>query len=266
MVDPAPVFGSDIATNYNRYLVPLIFDRYAAELATNVAAEGHQRVLEIACGTGAVTQHLVSRLGDARVIATDINPGMLDIAKTHIEQTEHLAFQVADGTDLPFEDAHFDAVVCQFGVMFYPDKDKGYSEALRVLKPGGRFHFTVWDSLEHNALAQLVHEASRSVSTELTFMTKPYGYCDVSEIKSSLERVGFQGMEISVQPRFSEAGSAAEVVLGLVDGSPLSAELAAAGLLNEGRDAVQAALHTRYGTGSVSAPMQAIRFSASKSS
>jgi hypothetical protein len=96
------------------------------------------------------------------------------------------------------------------------------------------------------------------------FMAMPFGYHDVGAIKEALESAGFLGMDIAVRPGTSEARSASDVVMGLVAGSPLAAELEARDLVAEGRDAVRRALVAKYGDGPISAPMQAIVFSAEK--
>ena len=265
MAQSAPVFAGSIPGNYDRYLVPMLFDGYASDLAAKLDAPRDGAVLELACGTGAVTRHLRASLpGTARLVATDLNPGMLETAQVALGAVEGIEFQVADGTDLPFEDASFDAVVCQFGVMFFPDKALGFSEAARVLKPGGRLYFNVWDSLEHNDLSKLVHETAAGLSPEITFMAMPFGYCNVSAIKATLESAGFRGMEISVQPGETRAGTVNDAVMGIVAGSPLAAELEARNLLEQGSAAVESALRSAYGDGPVVAPMQAIVFVAAK--
>ena len=118
--------------------MPLLFEDYAADLAQQLAVPSGGAVLELACGTGVVTKHLRSALpASTRLVATDLNPGMLETAQRMLRGVTGIEFQIADGTDLPFDDASFDAVVCQFGVMFFPDKARGFSEAARVLKPSG---------------------------------------------------------------------------------------------------------------------------------
>ena len=139
------VFAGSIPDIYDRLLVPLIFEPYARDLAERVAATKPRLVLETAAGTGAVTRALAASLGDARIVATDLNQPMLDHAKARHSGNARIEWKQADALALPFEDQTFDVVVCQFGAMFFPDKVQGYREALRVLKPGGRFFFSVWD-------------------------------------------------------------------------------------------------------------------------
>ncbi len=265
MVESAPLFAGSIAGNYNKYLVPLLFDGYASDLAGTLDVPVGGAVLELACGTGALTRHLRASLASStRLLATDLNPGMLETAESELSTVEGIEFQIADGTDLPFEDGSFDAVVCQFGVMFYPDKAQGFAEAARVLKPGGRLHFNVWDSLEHNSSTKVVHDAVTALSPEITFLATPHGYNDISSIKTTLETAGFRGLEISVRPRRSRAASVNDVVVGFVAGSPLAAELESRDLVDEGREAVASALISAYGDGPFAAPMQAIVFIAAK--
>ena len=141
--DGDKVFGGPIPNLYERYLVPLIFEPYAADLANRLASRSLARVLEIAAGTGVVTRHLASALPESvSIVATDLNQSMLDMASA-IGTTRTVVWRQADAMHLPFPDGTFDAVVCQFGVMFFPDKSKAYSEVRRVLRHGGVFVFNV---------------------------------------------------------------------------------------------------------------------------
>jgi ubiquinone/menaquinone biosynthesis C-methylase UbiE len=268
MAEKLPVFAGSIPENYQRYLVPIIFEDYASDLAERVNAPAGAAVLELACGTGVVTRHLRSSLPDTvHLVATDLNPGMLEAAQSTLGGATGVEFQVADATDLPFEDASFDAVVCQFGVMFFPDKSRGFAEAERVLKPGGQLHISVWDSLERNSLSKLAHETMLSLSADdpIMFMALPFSYHDAGEIEETLKAAGFADITFEVQARESRADSANDVVMGLIAGSPLAAELEERSLTDQGRAAIESALISNYGDGEISAPMQAIIFSASKS-
>src|SRR5690349_8452340 len=141
-------FAGDVPSNYERYMVPLLFRPYAEELAARAKALQPKRILETAAGTGVVTAALAQALPGADIVATDLNQPMLDVAITRVSST-NVSFRQADALDLPFGDASFDLVVCQFGVMFFPDKVKGASEANRVLRTGGHYLFAVWRSEEH---------------------------------------------------------------------------------------------------------------------
>lgn len=191
---------------------------------------------------------------------------MLEIAKSVLGGVQGIEYEVADGTDLPFADGAFDTVACQFGVMLFPDKAKGFADAFRVLKPGGHLLFNVWDTLDNNPLSQLVHETVMRLSPDdpATFLGRPHSYSDLTEIRSALESAGFRGIDLHVQPRESRAESAWHVVMGLVAGGPLSAEIEDRGLTEKARQAVEVALRTAYGDEQISAPMQAIIVAARK--
>lgn len=265
MADSGPVFAGSIPANYNRYMVPMLFEAYARGIANRIDIPNEGRVLELACGTGAVTKQLRASLANTvHIVATDLNPGMLDVAQKALGAEAAIEFKIADGTDLPFKDASFDAVVCQFGVMFFPDKFQGFTEAARVLRPGGRLYFSVWDTIDHNGFSKLVHETAISVSPEITFMSMPFSFNDVSAIKTLLESAEFCEMDFSVQPREFRADSIDNAVSGVVDGSPLGAEFEASNLMEEGRKAMKSAFRSKYGDGPVLDTMQAIVIEAAK--
>jgi ubiquinone/menaquinone biosynthesis C-methylase UbiE len=162
--DAAGYIGS-IPQDYDRSLGPLIFADYAADISHRVAACNPARVLETAAGTGIVTRRLRDVLPvSVRLTATDLNPPMLEIARTKFRAGEQVDFQPADATELPFADSSFDVVVCQFGVMFFPDKDKdkSYREVYRVLTHGGHYMFNIWDSHRHNPFGRIAHEVTES--------------------------------------------------------------------------------------------------------
>src|SRR5690242_6913191 len=141
------VFAGSIPALYERYLGPLIFEPYADDLAERVASGAPNRVLETACGTGIVTRALARRLpAAAELVASDLNQPMLDFAAGQLKD-RRVTWRQADALALPFPDRSFDAVACQFGAMFFPDRVAGYREASRVLRPGGRFVFSVWDRI-----------------------------------------------------------------------------------------------------------------------
>jgi ubiquinone/menaquinone biosynthesis C-methylase UbiE len=152
-------FGGLIAALYEQRLVPLIFEPYAGDLATRAETLRPGRVLEIAAGTGVVTRRLARLLPpDVEIVATDLNVPMLDQA-TAIGTTRAVQWRQADAMQLPLAEGEFDAVVCQFGAMFFPDKGRAFAEVRRVLRPGGLFLFNVWDRIEDNELADEVTRA-----------------------------------------------------------------------------------------------------------
>ena len=157
------VFAGSVPKIYETYLVPLIFESYAADLVSRLKPRNPSRILEVAAGTGVVTRALASALPESTsIVATDLNQAMLDEAAA-VGTKRRVEWRQADATQLPFPDQTFDAVVCQFGVMFFPDKAKAFAEAIRVLSVGGLFIFNVWDRIEENEFADTVTMALASV-------------------------------------------------------------------------------------------------------
>ena len=160
MSDDAAGFVGSIPENYDRGLGPIIFSNYDEHTARLVAGYAPSRVLETGAGTGIVTRRLRDLLpATTRLVATDLNPPMLDVARQKFHPDEPIEFQQADAIALPFDDASFDAVVCQFSVQFFPDKEKSYREAYRVLAPGGRYVFSVWDG-DYNRHGRIADEVA----------------------------------------------------------------------------------------------------------
>ena len=260
----APAFTGSIPEHYQRHLVPLIFEDYADELAAQVDIPADGAVLETACGTGVVTRRLRQRFPNgARIVATDVNAQMLEVARR--EATGDIEWGVADATDLPFGAGSFDAVVCQFGAMFFADRARGYQEAVRVLKPGGRFCFNVWDALQYNDLPHRVHRIVADLLPDdpPDFLALPFGYCDTFQIEAELREAGFEDVRIWARRAQSCAPSAADVAMAFVAGTPLAAQLAERGDVDEFVGRVGAALQAAYGDGPIAAPMQAITIVAS---
>ena len=192
-------FAGSIPSLYEQYLGPLLFEPYAEETAGRLRGLTQGRILETAAGTGIVTRAMVGALPPAvEIVATDLNQAMLDLAATRL-QAPQVTWRQADAQALPFEDAAFDAVVCQFGVMFFPDKGAGYREALRVLKPGGRFLCVVWDRLEANPVSKVVSDAVARLFPDdppRFFERVPFGYADPDRIRGELRQAGFEDAAI----------------------------------------------------------------------
>jgi ubiquinone/menaquinone biosynthesis C-methylase UbiE len=250
------VFAGSIPELYDTLLVPLIFDVYARDLAGRAARFAPQSVLEVAAGTGALTSALVSQLGaQCSIVASDLNQPMLDRAATKPELQRRVTFQQADALALPFEDRQFDLVVCQFGAMFFPDRIAGYREARRVLKPGGRFVFNVWDKIAANEFSDVV---VRSLATIFpgdppAFLARtPHGYHDVEKIRADLKSAGFAEVSIGTVGHTSKAASPREAAIALVQGTPTRNEIEArGGSLEEATDVASAALAERFGDGAI---------------
>lgn len=257
-------FVGSIPELYERYMVPLMFEVYAADLAERVARLGPSRVLEIAAGTGVATRALAKALpASAEIVATDLNQPMLDHAR-QVGTVRPVEWRQADVMSLPFPDQSFDAVVCQFGAMFFPDKAQAYSEVRRVLRPGGHFVFNVWDRIEDN---EFTHAAIQAVYALFPgdppkFMERiPHGYCDPSIIARDLERGGFgRTPQFTTLTRRSTAPSPRIPAIAICEGTPLRSEIEARGaaLLDEATRAATAEIAQRFGSGPVEAKLQAV--------
>ena len=257
------VFGGSIATLYEQYLVPLLFEPYAADMVNRLRTRSMTRVLEIAAGTGAVTRALSSALpARVAIVATDLNQPMLDRAR-ECGTARPVDWRQADAMQLPFEDESFDAVVCQFGVMFFPDKTRAFAEALRVLKPRGIFVFSVWDRIEENEFADTVTTSLQSSFPDNPprFLARtPHGYHDRPTIERDLADAGFVAspLIVTVAAR-SRADSFRVPAVAYCQGTPLRSELEAHGAsaLAEATDIAAESIARRFGRGPVDARMQA---------
>lgn len=254
-------FTGSIPKIYETYLVPLIFEDYAADLATRVAARSPKNVLEIAAGTGVVTRAMLRELAPStEIIATDLNPAMLEQAAPHT-LPRPVAFQQADAMDLPFDDQTFDVVVIQFGVMFFPDKPRAMAEARRVLRPGGALIFNVWDRIEQNEFADVINEALSEFFPDdppLFLSRAPYGYFDHATIARDVAAGGFTAKpEIVTLSARSVAKNASDPAVGYCHGSPLRAEIEARGALEHATDAAEKAIEKRFGPGPIDTKIQA---------
>ena len=229
--DSDVVFAGSIPDLYETYLVPLIFQPYADDLADRLVKRHPTSVLELAAGTGVVTRALASRLPEnVEITATDLNQPMLDLAAT-IGVSRHVIWRQADAVNLPFDDESFDAIVCQFGVMFLPDRHQAYTEMHRVLRPGGVALFNAWDSLEHNDFANVVTEALATVFPDdpPRFLERtPYAYNDVEAIRADVLAAGFDSTStIDTVSARSKAASCSMPAIGFCQGTPLRTEIEA---------------------------------------
>lgn len=257
------VFAGSIPKFYDTLLVPLIFEVYAGHLAERVAASSPGLVLETAAGSGVVTRALAPKLSaEARYVVTDLNQPMLDYAVTRQGPDKRIEWRQADALDLPFEDASFDVVCCQFGVMFFPNRVAGYAEAHRVLRPGGRFVFSVWGRIEDNDFADDVTRAVAAMFPQdpPRFLARtPHGYHDIALIRDELRRARFRDVEIETREEVSRAPSARAAAAAYCQGTLLRNEIEArdASLLELATDRAAEAIASRHGGGPVSGKTQA---------
>lgn len=264
MAEPDRVlFAGSIPQAYDALMVPMLFDAFAGHTAALVAAGGPRAVLETAAGSGAVTRALAPLLGEgARYVVTDLSPAMVAHAQARQGPDARIEWRQADALALPFDDAAFDAVCCQFGAMFFPDRVAGYRETRRVLRPGGRFVFTVWDRIEDNAFADAATRALATVFPDdpPRFLARlPHGYHDLAQIREDLRQAGFTQVDAQTREAQSRAPSARDVAVALCHGSPLRGEIEArdAGRLPQAVERVAEAIAQRHGSGPVAGKMQA---------
>jgi ubiquinone/menaquinone biosynthesis C-methylase UbiE len=262
--DTDKVFSGSISKVYETYLVPLIFEPYATDTVKRLDdSRSPSAILEIAAGTGVVTRALASALSEhTAIIATDLNQAMLDQASM-VGTCRPVEWRQADAMQLPFADEAFDAVVCQFGVMFFPEKAKAFAEARRVLRPGGIFIFNVWDRIEENEFADTVTTALASVFPKdpPRFLARtPHGYHDPSTIKRDLASGGFtKPAQVATVAARSRAESFRAPAIAYCQGTPLRNEIEArdASLLGDATDIAAAAIAQRFGRGPVNGKIQA---------
>jgi ubiquinone/menaquinone biosynthesis C-methylase UbiE len=256
-------FVGSIPENYDRCLGPVLFEPYAKDLADRVKVADEGSLLEVACGTGIVTRRLRDRLSPTvKIVATDLNEAMIGYARRKFRPDENIEWKPADALNLPFADQSFDAVVCQFGLMFFPDKQQGVNEAFRVLKPKGQYLVSVWDDIERVDLAQAAQTVIKDFFPENPpdFYDIPFSFHDREHLRSLLMTAGFREVKIEAVPFPCVGPSASDVAHGLIHGNPVITAI------NERDPAkapeVETALAERiaseFGVAPVNARMQAI--------
>lgn len=256
-------FGGSVPDNYDRYMVPLIFEPYAADISDRAVAMSPQSVLETAAGSGVVTRHLTKRLPKSvTYVATDLSQPMIDYAASRQSPKARVQWRQADALSLPFADASFDLVCCQFGAMFFPDRVAGYREARRVLRPGGHLLFNVWDRIEENALANDVTNALAELfpNDPPRFLVRtPHGYFNTTQIRADLENAGFTSVVIETKAMQSYASSPRVAAIAYCQGTPLRNEISSQGTaaLETATDYVATVLADKYGPGDITAKIQA---------
>ena len=263
MLETDKEFSGSIPENYDRYMVPLIFEPFAADFAERAAALSPSAVLETAAGTGVVTRALASRLSPgASYIVTDLNQPMLDHAALRQGPDNRIEWHQADALALPFANATFDLVCCQFGAMFFPDRSSAYREAKRVLRPGGHFLFSVWDRIEENVFADDVTNALAKIFPDdpPRFLARtPHGYHDTALIRRELEAAGFTRVAIETRTEQSRAPSPRLPAVAYCQGTLLRNEIEARdpGKLEAATEYAAAAIADRHGRGEIAAKIQA---------
>lgn len=257
----APAFTGSVPEKYERYLGPCVFEPYAIDLVARIRTGGIKAVLETACGTGRVTGHLRTAMPpDARLVATDFNADMITIARQMVRDQD-IEWQTADAQVLPFDDNHFDIVVCQFGLMFMPDKVRALAEARRVLKPGGLLLLNTWDKLANNPAFYIADQiVSRYFPADPPlFFHLPFSLHDERQLASWIKEAGFGHCSISLVKKDCQSATAAGIATGILEGTPMYAAINErnAGLLPAMKKDLEAALAKQFGDAPMICPQQA---------
>ncbi|MEE8258344.1 MAG: class I SAM-dependent methyltransferase [Sphingomonadales bacterium] len=250
MSDKATHFTGTVPENYDTGLGPHFFQEFGAELAARVAAEDPESVLELAAGTGIVTRALRNALPvDCRLVATDLNPPMLGVAAEKFENYEEVSFEEADAMSLPFDDGAFEAIACQFGVMFFPGKAESFAEAKRVLVEGGVYHFNVWDTWEGNPFGRICQDVAEKFFPDdpPQFYKMPFSYPDPDVIEADLKASGFSDISIETVNLEQEIDFPL-LARGLIYGNPMFEEIQdRGGDPDEVMAAIEAVLRAEFG-------------------
>jgi ubiquinone/menaquinone biosynthesis C-methylase UbiE len=244
-------FEEGVAEFYDSLLVPILFEPYASEMAIVAERLKPGSILEVAAGTGALTRALRVTLDPAtEIVATDRSQAMIDVGAPSLTMSR-THWMHADAQNLPFASSMFDLVVCQFGVMFFPDKLKAYDEAKRVLRSGGRFLFTTWDSLPTNDFARCVDECLASLfpSNPPDFLRNlSYSYFDIASIKAQMSSAGFDAISCD-RIELTSVAAAHDIAAAFCQGTPLREEIEsrAPARISEIVDEVAERMESRYG-------------------
>jgi ubiquinone/menaquinone biosynthesis C-methylase UbiE len=260
-------FVGSIPANYDRYLGPFLFEPFARDLAARVDWVAGARVLELACGTGRLTRHLAGALtGGQQLTATDLNADMVSYARSVVPAGDAVIWQTADAADLSFDDERFDTVVCQFGLMFLPDKGAALREWIRVLVPGGQLLVSVWDAMEHSPASAIVHRTVVDAFPDdpPLFITVPHSMHDQRALHALVEAAGFVDIVVEEVDLVGESTTAADFARGFVYGSPLHTALAARApdRVDEIHELVSNAVAAGLGDNPMRSPLRALTISA----
>jgi ubiquinone/menaquinone biosynthesis C-methylase UbiE len=270
MTENASQFIGDIPANYDACLGPILFDDYATDVAARAGDLRPSRVLELAAGTGIVSRMLRDAIpADAKLMVTDLNIPMLDIARGKFDENEAVEFAAADAMSLNFPEDGFDLVVCQFGVMFFPDKQASFREALRVLRAEGTYLFNTWGSWDENPCMRVAHDTVAQFFPDGPpgFYRVPFSYPDLKIVSDDLAAAGFSTIDCFELPIQKDIGDWVAFSRGIVFGNPLIDEIRNRGSVQpeDVADAITAAFRQQFGAEPTSMPLKATVFQASTS-
>jgi SAM-dependent methyltransferase len=254
-------FTDSVPHNYDRYLGPLLFEPYAEDLANRIQPKANHKVLELACGTGRLTRHLITVLpSETKIVATDRNTDMIKLA-SELVSGENIDWETADAQELSFPDRTFDLVVCQFGFMFMTDKMKAFSEVLRVLKTGGILLFNTWDKIENNGAIYLGNQIICSYFPENppSYYRVPFSLCQPDMLETSLMATGFRNIKVTSVEKEGISPSAKDAAMGIVQGNPIHGKIIEKdrALVNVILTAVEQKLAEAYGERPMKSPLKA---------
>lgn len=259
-------FVGSVPEFYDRYLAPFFFEPFADDLITRLVASPRLRVLELACGTGVMTARLLQSLdGEAQITATDLNEAMLSVARGKLGEDTRVTWRPADATSLPFGDGSFDAAVCQFGWMFFPDKDLAMREVRRTLAAGGQLAFNTWDRLETCPVAAEADAAIRACfpTDPPTFYETPFSLHDSEGLRRTIASAGFDNVSVERVALEGARLAPVDAARGIIRGGPFAAEiLQRGGDVNEVESFVAERLAARFGSDPFPSPMRAIVYTA----
>jgi SAM-dependent methyltransferase len=263
MSDMNRLFAGSMPEFYDRILVPVMFEPFATDLTERLRGTRSGRVLEVAAGTGILTRALARRLpAQVAITATDLNPAMLDQAKSH-PGLDRVQWRVADALAVPFGDRQFDYVLCQFGVMFFPDKRAAFREARRVLRPGGQFLFSVWGDRKDSPFDVVAQVVGERLSRDPASLVSP-PYNDVDIVRGDLASVAFSSIAVDEIMKVTHSNSARDAAMTMTHGGLIRAAIEAQmpDRLDEITDAAATTIATRFGEGPIDAPLRALLFTA----
>lgn len=186
----------EAAEAYESLFIPALFGEWAPRVADAAGLGDGERVLDVACGTGILAREAAKRVGkDGMVAGVDPSPGMLAVARRLAPTVD---WRQGTAESLPFQDGSFDAVVSQFGLMLFEDRQRAVRETLRVLPSGGRFAVCVWNDLEHNAAyadeVDLLERTAGEAAAE--GLRAPFALGDRDALRSLFDDAGAHGVKV----------------------------------------------------------------------
>ena len=259
-MEKTAAFAGTIPANYERYLGPFLFEPYALDLVSRLQDKMYNDILEIACGTGRVTNHLVRSVKYDTLTATDLNPDMITIAKD-IVRDDTIKWMPADAMELPFSDDSFDLVIIQFGVMFFPDREKGIRETWRVLKPGGKLIFTTWNRVETN---EAIHEGRQIIESYFgddppIFYNVPFSMYNEKGLIALASEAGFRNVQTTLVKKEGISPSASDLAKGMVEGNPVYLAILERdpSLINVIKEHIRKVVAEKFGDNPLKSPLEA---------